>query len=461
MEDGGLTLAPRAVIIRMPSDITLSYGCAMVAFLAPLKLSFTYVILVPLIFIWLFEQKKGSRKRPAIKKISPIVAPLGFFLLTVLLSAITGLSLAHSMPSLLSLLFFAITPLVFLAYSNVDTVLLALLAGQSLAALHSTLEAIFPGTLPRMFLGEVTESGQLAVTLMALIGFVCRLTNGVDIPRRSTRSISAAAIIISVSLIALSFRNALGFSTSESMWALCMLAAGSVFGALHLRSQDRKAQLLVAIAIIQIPLMICALIVNLKRGPWLGVLVGASLFCALFGRRFIVVIMFCAAIAAWFIPPIHERIADSYNHFTISGGRSTIWRIGAELSGEYPLGIGYHNSGILREFAPEIPPELKHFHNNLLNITAENGWLAGFIFIWLLVSVSRVSFRNPRDPLAVAIGCAVISWQIAGMVEYNFGDSEVMIIIWMLLGILMQRDARFPNPFLTLGTHPHKDRAPA
>ena len=35
------------------------------------------------------------------------------------------------------------------------------------------------------------------------------------------------------------------------------------------------------------------------------------------------------------------------------------------------------------------------------------------------------------------VGCAIISWQTAGLVEYNFGDSEVMIIVWMLLGILL------------------------
>jgi len=137
------------------------------------------------------------------------------------------------------------------------------------------------------------------------------------------------------------------------------------------------------------------------------------------------------------VPPIRERLAVSYDHFTISGGRSTIWRIGGDLITQYPLGIGYHNSGIMRKFSLEIPPELKHFHNNLINIAAESGILTLAIFAWFIYAVLRASFRRPLSGLHVAIGCAVISWQTAGFVEYNFGDSEVMIIVWMLLGVLL------------------------
>jgi O-antigen ligase len=140
------------------------------------------------------------------------------------------------------------------------------------------------------------------------------------------------------------------------------------------------------------------------------------------------------------ITPVRDRLLSSYSHFTIEGGRSTIWRIGAELLSEYPLGIGYHNSGVLREFAPEIPSELKHFHNNLLNIATETGWLGVAIFLWLLTIAIRCCFRDRRDPLYVAFGAALISWQVAGLVEYNFGDSEVTIMVWVLLGLIMHRE---------------------
>jgi O-antigen ligase len=105
---------------------------------------------------------------------------------------------------------------------------------------------------------------------------------------------------------------------------------------------------------------------------------------------------------------------------------------------QYPLGIGYHNSGIMRQFSMEIPPELKHFHNNLINIAAESGILTAGIFAWFIYAVIRVCFARPWKPTYVALGCAFISWQTAGLVEYNFGDSEVMVIAWLMLGLLLQ-----------------------
>ena len=63
--------------------------------------------------------------------------------------------------------------------------------------------------------------------------------------------------------------------------------------------------------------------------------------------------------------------------------------------------------------------------------------LTACIFIWFMYSLVRLCFRKPLSVLHVAIGCAILSWQTAGLVEYNFGDSEVMLLVWLLLGSLL------------------------
>lgn len=42
-----------------------------------------------------------------------------------------------------------------------------------------------------------------------------------------------------------------------------------------------------------------------------------------------------------------------------------------------------------------------------------------------------------RYVLGPTVACAIISWQIAGIVEYNAGDSEVMLVVYTLVGLLV------------------------
>jgi O-antigen ligase len=113
-----------------------------------------------------------------------------------------------------------------------------------------------------------------------------------------------------------------------------------------------------------------------------------------------------------------------------------MWQVALELSSKYPLGIGYRNSRIMHEIEPEIPTNLKHFHNNTLNLIVEAGWFAGAVFIWWIIALLAAAYSERRDVLIAAIGCALLSFQVAGLVEYNIGDSEVLLVAFSLIGVL-------------------------
>ena len=426
-------------VVAPPCARALQVGCVLVALLTPLKLALTYIVLLPLIILWAVS----SSWRYGVLLGSPIersvAVPLAFLLLSTTLSALIGIDPLHSISPLVSLVFFSLTVLVFRDYGNSYFVPLALVTGQAIAAAHSVVASTFPSISSSIFLGSVTESGQLALSILVCLGLTWQKLSSVHgtvapaIPRAAVVCGTLAAIIFS----------SLGFSRDISLsgttLAILWLGGTALIACILLavRPLTREARGLITFSALYLPLLLSALLLNLKRGPWFGVIVGIAVFCLFFARRFLMVIIAAAIITAASVPPIRERLAVSYDHFTISGGRSTIWRIGGELISQYPLGIGYHNSGIMRKFSLEIPPELKHFHNNLINIAAESGILTAAIFCWLIIAVIRASFKRPHIALHVAIGCAFISWQAAGIVEYNFGDSEVMIIVWMLLGILL------------------------
>lgn len=428
----------------------LTSGCTLVAFLLPIKLSLTYIVLIPLLLYWGYAGRlnhAGHPKFSLLKKteaLNFIAAPLAAFMLAAILSGAVGISQRHSLPALASLLFFSLTIPLFANFAKTHSVCLALIAGQALAAFHSFLDAAIPDTLPRLFLGEVTESGQLALTVPLTIGLIISYlpsaTSSQKAPifARSNTVLAIMAVAITATLVLLGFQSELPLPTIILALAVASSLLSARMAIKWAKNSAPKFREQLALTLIALPLLTCALLVNLKRGPWLGVLIGTSCLIFFYARRFLLPLVFAATTIAITIAPIRERLLASYEHFTIEGGRSTIWRVGLELVSEYPLGIGYHNSGILREFAPEIPAELKHFHNNLLNIAAETGWLGALIFIWFLLGTLKICFRNRDNTLYVAIGAAIISWQAAGLVEYNFGDSEVTIVVWVLLGLLLK-----------------------
>jgi len=433
IETGG-----QRTVAAPPCANALRLACILVALLTPLKLALTYIVLIPLILGWMVSSSRrfGVLSGPSGER--AILVPLAFLLLSTTLSAVTGIDPLHSVSPLLSLLFFACTVLAFRDYGSSYFVPLALVTGQAIAAMHTVLQSAFPG-IPSLFLGSVTESGQLALSTLICFGLTWQKFSRArgTMPPATPRAAAACGALALLMLCSFGFSRDI---TIDPLILSALWVGGGIVIALLLKAaapKTQEARGLLTFATLYLPLLLSALLLNLKRGPWLGVVLGIGVLCFLFARKFLAFIICAAVLTAVAVPPIRERLAVSYDHFTISGGRSTIWRIGGDLITQYPLGIGYHNSGIMRQFSLEIPPELKHFHNNLINIAAESGILTLAIFAWFIYAVLRASFRRPLSGLHVAIGCAVISWQTAGFVEYNFGDSEVMIIVWMLLGVLL------------------------
>ncbi len=435
-EGGEPSQGPLAVGSSSSSRTIFTVGCPLAALLIPLKLPLAYAVLAPMIVLWAVSLVVNPESRRLELRERKVLVPLSLFFLACAVSLIIGINPRNGFSSIVSLFFFAGTIMVFLRHAPFTQTSAAIIAGQSISAIHSVLEAAAPAWVPPLFQGKVTESGQLAVTTVVAIGLLWHFASA--LPHRSYgRGRVAVGILLSVLLLSLSFRAEEGLSQGVSLAIAAATALLALLNIRHSLHASGAAQRVATLAAVQLPLLLSTLVINLKRGPWLGVLAGTAVFFAFYARRALAALIALSALAVVALAPVRDRLAASYEHFTISGGRSTMWRIAVDLAAEYPLGIGYHNSGVIRTLAPEIPQELKHFHNNLLNIVAETGWLGAAFFIWFVIALLKCCFADRRNIAAVGMGCAIISWQAAGLVEYNVGDSEVLILVWMLVGSLL------------------------
>lgn len=463
---------------------SLRYFLALLsAFLLPLKLSVCYAPLLALIIIWLLTH--GSRFWVTLKEMPVFLMPLLCFILSVSVCSLFGIAPLRSIKALPSLAFFALLiPAVrdIVRRHGPFALLTALALGQALAALHSV---IFPyldvNSVPdfmrqavrRPFLGEVTESGQLALTIVASAGAFLSLralqVNSLAQPLKwwhlmPTMLLSALNVLL-VSFFAF---NAL-HNTSHGLqlfFAILVFAALAcpawhslrcLPGLFRISVDDHqvfianaRGRLIVLFSCVLMPLLVAAILVNLKRGPWVGVVIGMLILISLHWRRILLPLASLVLLSYFAFEPIRERLHESSAHFLIAGGRAEMWQIGAELLAKFPLGMGLGNSKFLHEYSASVPLEMSHFHNNFLNIAVETSLISLLIYLFWMVGVIKFGLWPRVDdlnykPLARGIGCGLIAWQIAGLVEYNWGDAEVRLVALLLIGVLAGisvRDAR-------------------
>jgi O-antigen ligase len=121
--------------------------------------------------------------------------------------------------------------------------------------------------------------------------------------------------------------------------------------------------------------------------------------------------------------------------------RVTMLKVGSRMVRANPLvGVGPTRVGTrYREFLePSEPDHVNpHLHNVPMQIAAERGLpalLAWLVMIGTLVidMMRRLKVPDSRYLAASALGC-VVAMLAAGLAEYNFGDSEFLMLFLVLI----------------------------
>jgi O-antigen ligase len=196
------------------------------------------------------------------------------------------------------------------------------------------------------------------------------------------------------------------------------------------------------------PVAMTALALTYVRSAWLG-LGAAVLIVSGLTRRYVLLLGLLVAVAmALAVPsPLRHRalsIVDPAD--PTARERLYFWEAGWRMVQDVPL-LGLGPGGVKRHY-PEYRnpaarrPTTGHLHNNLVQIAAERGvlglvaWLA--IWITFFVQAGRIYVRLPStrvDDRALVAGslAAVAGFLVAGLFEYNFGDSEVIGLLWVVM----------------------------
>ena len=185
------------------------------------------------------------------------------------------------------------------------------------------------------------------------------------------------------------------------------------------------------------------IVLHFKRGVW-AAFYGVILLLAATRRRWVLLLALLLLSGAMFlVPAVRARVASLPNEFALEqGGRYVLWTQAAPaLLMKYPFGMGYR--GMRHEdlvpYAFYVQPKLNHLHNNMLQVAVEVGWLG--LAVWLVWMGTagfwawRVCRLKPESGLALGALVGFCGLMLNGLVECNFGDGEVFMLLCFVMGL--------------------------
>jgi O-antigen ligase len=208
-----------------------------------------------------------------------------------------------------------------------------------------------------------------------------------------------------------------------------------------------------------------ALLATLTRSAWMGLAVALGVVLLFKNPRWLLALPVLVLLPVVAVPALRERAAtmvDTRTHYS-NVRRLEMYRTGLRMVAAHPvLGVGGREQVVRRydDFdggpggsavagGPRVPQETPdHLHDNVLQLAAAFGipavlaWLAG-LAVWLREVLRRLPRRGEltdgsgglRRDLLLASLAGGAAFLTMGLLEYNFGDSEVFVLVAFTLSI--------------------------
>jgi O-antigen ligase len=204
-------------------------------------------------------------------------------------------------------------------------------------------------------------------------------------------------------------------------------------------------------AALVLPALAVAVALTSTRSAWVGVCAAVALLFALKDFRLFAILPIVAAVFFALAPGmITKRFVSMFdNKDPTRIDRLAMVHEGERMIAARPLtGVGpnmveqryadYRGDDAVNKVNP-------HLHNNPLQIAAERGLPALAIWLWFIVAVCRDLQRRwasgSQRFLAAAALASVIALLSAGLFEYNFGDSEVLMLFLIVVTLPAAADS--------------------
>jgi O-antigen ligase len=188
------------------------------------------------------------------------------------------------------------------------------------------------------------------------------------------------------------------------------------------------------------------LLLTFTRSVWLGWIVAAFVVLLVSRARLVFYALPVLILFVTFLPiDLFSRLISTFDVKQESNfDRIRMLEAGAEMIRDFPLlGVGPANVKEVyaiyrKQDAPRARPP--HLHNNIVQLWAERGILGLSAYLLLLALFLRECVRGRHGPArkwSDAGGAIAVSLTVAGLFEFNFGDTEVFYLMLNLFALVV------------------------
>lgn len=189
-----------------------------------------------------------------------------------------------------------------------------------------------------------------------------------------------------------------------------------------------------------------AIAVSNTRSVWLAAATGFAFVAFALPRRLLARVLIPMIVVGLALSPIiYRRVSTSFDKtLSTNYSRAAYRTVGIEMIKDHPI-FGVGPERIDDEFPKYYNgPDLGfygHLHNNFIQIAAERGLICLVAFLWFFLELYRSLLRQLKntdeDAQWVSLGAlaALTGFMVAGLYEFNFGDSEVLVLLLFLVSV--------------------------
>ena len=194
------------------------------------------------------------------------------------------------------------------------------------------------------------------------------------------------------------------------------------------------------------------LILTATRGSWLGFFVGLIVIFFYVSRKLLLLIPLLLLVFYLLLPAnFKHRVENIFNpKYESNALRLQWWKTGVKIFKDHPI-VGIGDVGAADVYKKYKEPDEKtigHFHDNFVHIAVILGSVGLLAFLFMTVSIFARLIRQlniTNSGWSLAALAMFTAFHINGLFEWNFGDQEVITIIWFSIGLALFQNISDPR----------------